>query len=70
MAGIRTFPKPYCPACGAQMVLRRPKPSQIWQPFWGCSQWPGCEGTRNVSSEGLAEKTDDEERGASGQSRV
>jgi DNA topoisomerase-3 len=45
---IRTKPEPYCPECGARMVLRRPKPSQVFDPFWGCSQYPDCKGTRSV----------------------
>ena len=47
-AGIKTHPKPYCPECGAQMTLRRPKSYQDFKPFWGCSQYPDCRGTRNV----------------------
>ena len=45
---IRTKPEPYCPECGAKMALRRPKPSQDFEPFWGCSQYPDCRGTRRV----------------------
>lgn len=30
------------------MALRRPKPSQSFEPFWGCSQYPDCRGTRAV----------------------
>lgn len=49
MAGIRTQPVPDCPDCDSPMVLRRPKPGQDWDPFWGCSQYRnGCRGTRNI----------------------
>ncbi len=50
--GIQTKPVPYCPGCGGQMKLRRPKPSQNWEPFWGCRLWPNCEGTRDIDSDG------------------
>ncbi len=30
------------------MVLRRPKPYQSFEPFWGCGQYPDCRGTRSV----------------------
>lgn len=58
---IRTEPKPYCPLCGAQMILRKPKPHQTWRPFWGCSQWDpedGCQGTINIREDGRPD-TDD-----------
>lgn len=45
---IRTKPEPYCPECGGRMVLRRPKPGQTWESFWGCRQYPDCRGTRTV----------------------
>ncbi len=45
---IRMRPEPYCPECGAKIVVRRPKPSQHFEPFWGCSQYPDCRGTRTV----------------------
>lgn len=25
MTGIQTYPKPHCPICGGQMVLKRPR---------------------------------------------
>jgi len=54
--GIQTYPIPYCPECGAQMVLRKPKPHQDWDPFWGCSRYKdGCRGTRNIGEDGLPE---------------
>ena len=61
--GIRTKPAPYCPACGAQMVLRKPKPHRNrydpFDPFWGCSQYPDCKGTRNIKEDGTPESDDD-----------
>ena len=58
--GIRTKPVPYCPECGAQMVLRKAKPHK-WQfnPFWGCSQYPECRGTRDIKADGTPENDDD-----------
>lgn len=50
--GIKTYPIPVCPDCGAQMELKRPKSHQDWKPFWGCSQFKfGCRGTRNIDPE-------------------
>lgn len=55
MSGIRIKPEPYCSECGAQMHLRRPKPHQDWKPFWGCSKYPECRGTRNIDENGEPE---------------
>lgn len=50
---IQTHPKPSCPDCGAQMILRRPpKKVTSWRPFWGCSRYPECRGTLNIGSDG------------------
>jgi restriction system protein len=39
---------PACPQCGSKMVLREAKRgTRAGQAFWGCSQYPGCRGTRN-----------------------
>ena len=35
----------YCPYCGAPMVLRTSK----YGPFYGCSNYPACKGTRNLN---------------------
>lgn len=35
---------PYCPRCRAQMVKRHNRKTQ--EPFWGCSNYPRCGGTR------------------------
>ena len=54
-AGIQTKPAPYCPDCGAKMVLKRPPEGAHWKPFWGCSEYPDCRGTRNVGPDGKPE---------------
>jgi ssDNA-binding Zn-finger/Zn-ribbon topoisomerase 1 len=49
-----TKPEPYCPICGAKMILRRPKPGPNmpnWSPFWGCGRYPDCHGKRNIDPE-------------------
>lgn len=35
-----------CPRCGSAMVERRNR--EAGEPFLGCSQYPGCRGTRQV----------------------
>lgn len=35
---------PYCPKCGANMRKR----SGAYGNFWGCSNYPGCRGTRKI----------------------
>lgn len=35
-----------CPLCGSEMRLREAKQSR--RPFWGCSKFPQCRGTRNA----------------------
>lgn len=40
---------PSCPSCGATMVHRTAKRgSNAGQPFWGCSRYPSCKGTRSI----------------------
>jgi ssDNA-binding Zn-finger/Zn-ribbon topoisomerase 1 len=56
---IRTEPAPYCPECGARMVLRRPRPGQPWREFWGCNRWPDCPGRRQIMEDGRPEQDDD-----------
>jgi four helix bundle suffix protein len=44
--------KPNCPNCGKAMVLRTArKGHKAGQPFWGCSGYPDCKGTRMVESQ-------------------
>jgi len=52
---IQTYPIPPCPECGAMMKLRRPRANQGWEPFWGCSRWPDCRGTRQIQADGTPE---------------
>lgn len=40
---------PACPACGAAMKKRVAKRgADSGGEFWGCVQYPGCRGTRNI----------------------
>ena len=51
---MQTKPEPYCPECGAKMVLRRAglfAPGKF-DPFWGCSEYPDCRGTRDIGDDG------------------
>lgn len=52
---LQTKPEPFCPECGARMTLRRPRSNQEWKPFWGCSLYPGCQGTRQIREDGRPE---------------
>jgi ssDNA-binding Zn-finger/Zn-ribbon topoisomerase 1 len=63
--GIQTKPVPYCPDCGAQMVLRKPRSTSRTQfiPFWGCSLYPDCRGSRNIGEDGKPEEDDDDYQG-------
>jgi restriction system protein len=39
-----------CPKCGSSMILREAKQGQnIGKNFWGCSNFPKCRGTVNIS---------------------
>ena len=58
MRGIQTKPEPNCPECGARMVLRKPRPGQDWDPFWGCGRFPVCRGTRQIGEDGKPEPDD------------
>ncbi|HMP83360.1 MAG TPA: four helix bundle suffix domain-containing protein [Verrucomicrobiota bacterium] len=41
--------KPNCPNCGKPMLLRTARKGQkAGQPFWGCTGYPDCKGTRLV----------------------
>jgi len=31
----------------------------VFDPFWGCSQYPDCRGTRNIKEDGAPESDDD-----------
>jgi hypothetical protein len=36
---------PLCQKCGAPTALRKPKKNATWKPFYGCTQYPACDGT-------------------------
>lgn len=43
-------PPPTCPRCGKPMVQRTARQGpRAGQPFWGCSAYPNCTGTRPVN---------------------
>ncbi len=63
-AVIQTKPAPSCPSCGARMILRRPKPGgKDFEPFWGCGDYPTCNGARNIDPETGKPEADEEEWG-------
>lgn len=44
---------PECPTCGKSMVRRIARQgARAGKPFWGCSDFPRCRGTRNIPEEG------------------
>ena len=43
---IETDDAPYCPDCGR--LMRKQLPHHRIEPFWGCSDYPRCEGTRPI----------------------
>jgi restriction system protein len=44
--------KPVYPNCGRPMVLRTARKGQkAGQPFWGCTGFPDCKGTRMVEAQ-------------------
>lgn len=55
MQAIQLKPEPYCPICGAKMILRKPLKGRNWKPFWGCNRFPDCEGTRSIGNDGKPE---------------
>jgi restriction system protein len=55
-ANQRSCSPPACPCCSKPMVQRTArKGPQVGQPFWGCSAYPECTGTRPVEK---TEKSD------------
>jgi four helix bundle suffix protein len=43
---------PVCPSCGRPMLLRTARKGQkAGQPFWGCSGFPDCKGTRMAETQ-------------------
>ena len=45
---IETDDAPYCPDCGR--LMRKQLPHHRIEPFWGCSDYPRCEGFRPISA--------------------
>ena len=46
-SGAATQDAPVCPDCGKPMTMRTArKGPRTGQPFWGCSAYPECKGTR------------------------
>ena len=52
IVGIQTAPAPFCPDCGARMILKLPRPDQEWNAFWGCVEFPDCTGSREIGEDG------------------
>jgi four helix bundle suffix protein len=43
---------PVCPACGKPMLRRTARQGpRAGEPFWGCTAYPACRGTRPVESQ-------------------
>jgi len=40
---------PICPICGSKMRLIEPKDTDDWDEFYGCTEYPDCTGSRNIS---------------------
>ena len=50
---------PSCPTCGQPMVQRSAKAGpRSGQPFWGCSCYPGCKGTRRMEPAARSDRSD------------
>lgn len=47
---------PSCPECGEEMVVRTARKGRnAGNQFWGCPQWPECEGTQPVGGPGVGQ---------------
>ena len=44
-SGVEMPDIPKCPKCDAPMSLKKPKPDQNWDAFYGCTRYPECKGT-------------------------
>ena len=60
--GTVTEPKPDCPDCGGTMRLIPKGRGKTKKDFWGCTEYPGCRGTRNVDPETGRPETDENPR--------
>lgn len=58
LKGRLTAGVPTCPLCGVTMIKRKRRADGV--EFWGCSDFPGCHGARDVDYddevESLAER--------------
>ena len=41
-------PRPTCPKCNGPMKIRKPRKGATFEPFYGCTNYPVCDGTRNL----------------------
>ena len=42
--------EPFCSKCGSKMVLRKARKGKyVGKSFWGCTDFPKCNGTLNIS---------------------
>ena len=55
---IQTEPRPWCPDCGKRMSLRKPKSTEFFEPYWTCSEYPDCLGTRDILLDGKPDYSD------------
>ncbi|HEC65272.1 MAG TPA: hypothetical protein ENI23_08260 [bacterium] len=47
---------PHCDECGLPMNLRKPKRARdMWEPFWGCKNFPSCKYTLQIDQHGNPE---------------
>lgn len=42
----------YCPRCGGLCILRRPRWGDGWEAFWGCEEYPHCNGSVKIGRNG------------------
>lgn len=50
VVNLKPDPWPYCPKCGAKMVLRSRRSDG--ERFWGCFDFPDCKGSRSIMPNG------------------
>jgi len=53
-----------CPKCGADMILKEPKPNDTWKAFYGCSKYKktGCKGSRDLNFRDNSPKVDSQQK--------
>ena len=59
---IQKEPQPWCPKCGKKMSLRKPEPATpypVYSPYWRCSDYPDCLGSRDILLDGRPDYSDD-----------